>query len=284
MDLHASDFNSSSAVWKNRVITAGPVSAANGAFAPLSTDKKTWPTALTIGKIETVVFNVSKAGIAQVLSTSQHAFAPTSLWGNGEWSIEMWVYHTGYNTPDGLAPIFQWAPRPAKHCSSAAIGLGAAAGRGAVSDYGCDMGYRPSTSTVNVTGLGPQPRPHHWHHIAVTYTSTAVAPILTQTLYLNGVVNNVRNVSLSIVRDNPILGAWTDVGGGSFALSHMRAHRGALTAKQILYNYHVELTTYYPSLTPTSSRAPSATATAESTKSHTARVTRTSTMTRSTSK
>ena len=208
------------------------------------------------------MFNVSHTGAAQVLTSSHNALPLESLWGTHEWSIEMWVYYTGYQTPEGLSPVFQWAPRPSSVCGSAAIGLGAALNRGAVSNYECDMGFNPEASvTVEVPGFGAAPRPFKWYHIAVTYTATAAPPLLTQSLYIDGVLNGERNVSLDVARADPRLGEWTDVGGGSFALSHIRAHRGVLTANNIKYNFDQELGTYYPSHTRTHTRAPSHTRT-----------------------
>ena len=151
--------------------------------------------------------------------------------------------------------MFQWGQRPGTTCDSGAFGVGFSTDSGALYHSACNFAWAAQASATGGTllqsGAGYAPRQGTWNHVAITYTGTSSVPVLTETVYLDGVANSAHSsLSLAIRRDVLRLGSWVD-GGATVALAQFRIHDGALTAAQIAYNYAQSSGAYVPSQTPT---------------------------------
>ena len=78
--------------WDNRA-SSGSVSTSNGDFVT-SGANATFPRKSIINGVQAVVFNYSIDSVADSVTSSFAYFPMNSFYGNSDWSIEAWIYHT----------------------------------------------------------------------------------------------------------------------------------------------------------------------------------------------
>lgn len=278
VDLRAADFGAANAgggypaVWDNRALGApGNVSAANGDFVATGGSAAYNPTFGAVGPLGTpaVVFDPRADGVADRLESAYTAYAPSSIFGASEWSVEMWAWTPpGYDDPSGETPVLQWGARPGTACNSAYFGLGAHPDRGAGGHWGaCEAGFGPTDTTEAVNATWVRPRAGVLNHVAWAYCLGALGSGVpsVESVYVNGALSRAYpGRQLSIARAvNLRLGQFAGGGdaAGVFALAALRVHDGCLTAGDVAANYAAEAPLYVATPSPTASGTGSASGT-----------------------
>ena len=151
--------------WDNRA-TPGALSFYNGDFFT-GTNPAQFPKKTTVGGVTAVVFNYSLDSVTDNVTTSITYFPLSSFYGDSDWSIDYWIYHTGYNN-GGVNAVAQLGPRPGTTCDSLELNIGSHPTWGSLSFYSCDYPWASTNDnpvdTEVVPGSGPRPIPFKWHH------------------------------------------------------------------------------------------------------------------------
>jgi len=281
VELRADDLTADATgapVWPNRAAAPGSAyTAANGHFVATGT-AASWPAYTYAGAtaVGAVTFAGTSDGSApDFMEAAWQAFPATSVYGQSDWSVEMWVAPSEWQV-NQESPVFQWGGRPGTSCNSAYIGVGSHPSWGAGGHWGggCDIAFTgPGQFVTQPAGAtGFRPLPGQFHHLVLTYSgSPALSDTpFVETLYLNGQVNRVyTNRQLAIPRTvNMRLGTWAgnDI-VGQFSLASLRVHDGCLTAGDVIANYNTDALLYMPTPTPTATVTSSASTTASITAS-----------------
>lgn len=268
VSLWASDYNAAVVpqTWDNRA-SAGPVSFTNGDFVTGSSNN-TFPSVQTLGGVTAVVFNVSADGVADSVSSAFSYFPITAFYQANSWSVEYWVYHTGWESSGYNNAIGQLAGRPGTTCDSFSLNMGSHPTWGDISFWSCDYAWvstrnNPVDVAVTAASGGWRPLPFKWHHVVYTYSGATGQPPYVLTMYLNGVAYRSTSIQLAIKRNfNPTLGTWSDAGNnGNFGMAQFHIHSGALTAAQVAANYYTFALSYDPTQTSTSTPSPTSSVT-----------------------
>lgn len=287
VELWADDFDGVTfpAKWDNRALgTPSNVSSANGDFVTTGNILNN-PTFDFVGpmSVGAVVFNPLADGVADRMEAAAAAFPFSSLYGQSDYSVELWVYHDGYEV-SGENVVYQWGARPGTSCNSGWMGVGSSPSSGAGGHWNCDLAFGSAGDAEGNATSGFRPRRGQFNHVALTYTGAAGSPAFLETLYVNGAVSrSYSNRQLSIPRAaNMRLGQLVGSGdpSGAFALARMRVHDGCLSSADVAFNYVAEGPSFLPTPTPTPSvtATPTGTASPSNTASGTAAATGTPTV------
>ena len=267
VSLWASDYNAATIpqTWDNRA-TPGPVSFTNGDFTT-GTNPLQFPTLQTIGGVPAVVFNVSLDGVADNVSSALSYFPVNQAFYHANpWTIEYWIYHTGWENAGYVNAVAQLSLRPGTICDSFNLNMGSHPNWGSLSFYACDYAWTTDNSNPVDVGISPasggwKPLPYMWHHVVYSYTGVTGANPYLLSMYLNGNLYRQTAIQLAIKYNfNPTIGTWND-NFGNFALAQFHIHSGAMSQAQVTNNYNTYAALYIPTQTPTptSTSSPSGT-------------------------
>ena len=125
VELQAADFAPNPAdlltgypsTWDNRA-TPGAVSLDNGDFTTTG-PPNTQPTLIAAGPngVPAVSFDPALDSAADFLEAGVASFPTSSIYGTSDWSVELWVMHSGWQSGAGENAVFQWGARPGTSCN-----------------------------------------------------------------------------------------------------------------------------------------------------------------------
>ena len=148
--------------------------------------------------------------------------APDSIGGNGQWTVLVWALNPAIGVDEC---ILSWARRGGQDGTGAQINFGSSVTSGAT--------YHGGVTDMPFLDL---PVPGMWQHIAVTFDGSV------ERLYLNGVLCNQENKTLSIYKNMPFyLGCGYRLSGSTYAaecpysgaIASIRVYDYALSAGEV---------------------------------------------------